>query len=678
MTANKALGVFLALAGLLACGGTNGTGFGDGGGGGTSDGSSHTRSPDGSLAPHGDATTMLGQDGGGPTSKDAGGGAHHDAGAAQKDSGSTSKKDSGATSKKDSGVSPPSGDSGSPTYDAAPPPAVTPCDLCAAAGGTCSNSVCTLSENPGGVSTATQQQLQSGGSADPNLAWLYPYDHTVFPRGILSPTLQFGGTAPDAVWVHITFPEMTYDGYFGASSAPLGGGQAALSSAAWIALEAMATASDTVSVELTKISGGQVSGPISESWSIAQGELRGTIYHETYGSQIIGGAGVGIMKIQPGATAPTPLKRGCSNVCHTASANGSTLVAASGDFNLFASSSYDLQTDASVIHAAGTQIFIYGGLYPDGTFGMSATNYRTWVGGKSRLYDTATGANIPAAGWDDTISNAGTSSFSLDGTQIVFNHEDSDNGAGHTLSLMAFDVTTYTFSGLVDLATDATRTLAWPAWTPDDSSVIYHAGSNAAFETDDTSDAGVGTTGDVYIVDVASKTTARLDALDGYNADGTTYLPANDPDLSFAPTVLPEAVGGYFWVVFTSHRSYGNTSPSKDNDGVNGKLWVSAVNIGGTPGEDSSHPAFFLQGQELTSDNLRGFWVLDPCQANGTACTGGDQCCAGYCEPVGGQYECVASSPTGCSSTMEKCQQASDCCSVRDTCINHLCSTTVN
>jgi hypothetical protein len=342
----------------------------------------------------------------------------------------------------------------------------------------------------------------------------------------------------------------------------------------------------------------------------------------------------------------------------------------------FGSASYDLQTNASTIFAAGGEIFTYGGLYPDGSFVMSATNYRTWTGGPSRLYNTKTGANIPASGWDGTITNGGTPAFSPDGLRIAFNREDSDNGAGHTLSTMSFSLATHAFSNLVNVATDPAHTLAWPAWTPDVTSLVYHAGSNSAFETDDTSDAGVGTTGDIYIVDLASKKTARLNALDGYGPSGTTYLPANDPDLSFAPTVLPEAVGGYFWVVFTSHRSYGNTSPSKDNSGVNGKLWVSAVDIGGTPGTDSSHPAFFLQGQELTSDNLRGFWVLDPCQASGSPCTGGDQCCGGYCRAVSGQYQCV-STAGGCSQELEKCSTAADCCNMTDKCINNRCSSTV-
>jgi hypothetical protein len=296
---------------------------------------------------------------------------------------------------------------------------------------------------------------------------------------------------------------------------------------------------------------------------------------------------------------------------------------------------------------------------------MSATHYRTWLGGPSQLFDTKTGAQIAAPGWDGVITNAGTCAFSPDGKHFAFNHE--DTGGGRTLAVMDFANATKTFSNLHDVASDPSLTLAWPAFTPDSKWIVYHAGSSPSFETDS------GATGDVFFTSATSSTPSRLDALDGY-ANGQTYLPANDPKLSFAPTILPEAVGGYFWVVFTSHRSYGNTLPSLDGSGEYGKLWVAAFDQSPTPGQDPSHPAFFLDGQELNADNLRGFWVLDPCQQTGNNCTSGDQCCSGFCRSAnGGPSQCVAP-PTGCSNDYEKCSTAADCCNTADQCINGLCA----
>lgn len=537
----------------------------------------------------------------------------------------------------------------------------TDCDAsCSAAGGQCINGTCSIKENPGGVSPGLQTSLENGGNADPALRFLYPYDRTIFPRGLLPPLIQFDGGAPEATYLHIHYPGFDYKGFYGASNP----GRVLLSEAVWKALTLSATGKVDVKVEITKSTNGQVSGPIVETWGMAKGSLRGVIYYETYDSQILGGvASVGIMKIQPGSLAPTPVKSGCGNVCHSVSADGSTMVAAT---TLLSSASYDLKNNAAVISAQGNQNFTYGGLYPDGSVLLSASNYRTFFGfGGSHLYDTKTGAAIPAPGWDGVIVNPGTPAFSPDGKKVALNHE--DTGGGHTLAVMDFDFAQKKFSNLVDVASDPAGYLGWPAFTPDTKAVVYHSGTNAMFETNN------GAKGDLFGVDVASHQVVRLDALDGYK-NGQSYLPANDPQLSFAPTVLPVAVGGYFWVVFTSHRSYGNTLPSLDHNGEYGKLWVAAYDIDAPPGTDPSHPAFFLDGQEQNANNLRGFWVLDPCKPNGSDCASGDECCDGYCRDVdGGPPECSPMSG-GCSNEFEKCTTAADCCDPGFQCINGHCA----
>ena len=542
------------------------------------------------------------------------------------------------------------------------------CDSsCGQAGGSCQNNKCVIVQNSGGIDPGTVTKLQGGGSGDATFKWVYPYDQTVFPRGLIPATMQFAGVSADAIYVHMSSASLDYKGYFKGTSGAI---NLALPAAAWTAvLEATGALPDQLQVEVTKLSSGKVAGPITETWTVAQGSLHGTIYYETYNSKLqtaAGGVGgVGIMNIAPGATQPTVLKTGCGNVCHTASADGSTLVA---DQSLLSSGSYDLHSNASSMYNAPDQRFAYLGLYPDGSFGMSATNFRTWIPSiPSRLFDTKTGANIPAPGWDSAITNAGTTAFSPDGMYLAFVREDVN---GNTLSMMDFNVATKTFSNLVDLAVDP-RYVGWPAFTPDSKWVVYHSGTNDAFETDS------GAQGNVMMVNVATKQVSRLTALDGYTGTGSpTYLPASDPDLSFAPTVLPEAVGGYFWVVFTSHRSYGNLLPSKQGGDTDGKLWVAALDLNATPGADGSHPAFYLDGQELEADNLRGFWVLSPCQANGTSCTSGDECCGGFCRPSGGNgpLECVPP-PGGCSNVYETRTTASNCCdSSSNECINGRCA----
>ncbi len=559
---------------------------------------------------------------------------------------------------------------------------VSGCDAsCAAAGGVCAASVCTITENPGHVATATQTTLQGSGHADSAFAWLYPYDKTVFPRGLLSPTLQFGGGASDAEYVSITSKTLAYKGYFagGAANAV----SLSLPQKSWDAVTAAVGAGDSAQVQVTKISGSSVTGPISESWPIAQGSVRGTVFYETYGSAVAGGRNsVAILRINPGATAPTVFQGtsgACGAICHAASADGSTIASAT---SLGASAAWSVQSGTSTTTSNSTN-FTYMGLYPDGTFGMTSTSYGAiyTTNTMSRLFDTKAGASIAAPGWDSVINAAGTPSFSPDGKQIAFMHEDENP---NTIAKMDFDVTTHTFSGLVDLATESSGSVAWPAFTPDGKSVLFQSGSSTTFETD------CQNTGDLYVVDVATKTMTRVNVLDGYTgSSAASYLPANDPGLNFAPTVLGEAVGGYFWAVFTSHRSYGSMLASKANsdglglsncfssagDEANGKLWVAAIDIGAASGQDPSHPAFYLDGQELQADNLRGYWVLPACQALGTGCQSGDECCSGFCRASadGGGATCV-SQPQGCSNEFEACTTSANCCTSGDQCINGRCA----
>lgn len=541
------------------------------------------------------------------------------------------------------------------------------CDTteCTAAGGSCSGIVCVVSENPGNLSKDQQTALKAGGKSDTKFAWLYPYDKTVFPRGLLPPTLQFDGDEADAVYVKVSSVGVNYEGFF-SSSKPT---RVTFSKNVWSAITLAVQGGEDVKVDVSKLAGGKVTGPISETWRIAQGSLAGTIYYETYGSKLVGGTsgwvfgdnnnGVGIMKIEPGATQPTVLKRGCGNVCHTASADGSTLVAATTERT---SASYDLKNDAAALQTPNDSRFTFAALTPDGSLAMSTTDPRGYE--SARMFDTHTGAEVPTQGWDGVAKRTGTPAFSPDGKHFVF--VEKDTSAGHTLTLMDFDQPKRAFSNRRDVTTDP-KYVGWPAFTPDSKWIVYHSSTNDKFETDQ------GARGDLFGIELASKQVVRLDAANGYGANGSTYLPANDPQLSFAPTVLPVAVGGYFWAVFTSHRSYGNTLPSLDNNGVNGKLWVAAIDLDAPPGKDPSHPAFYLDGQEADADNLRGFWVLSPCKSNGSDCATGDECCGGFCRDSSGAPKCVPP-PTGCSNESEKCASDSDCCVSGSRCINAHCA----
>jgi hypothetical protein len=159
-------------------------------------------------------------------------------------------------------------------------------------------------------------------------------------------------------------------------------------------------------------------------------------------------------------------------------------------------------------------------------------------------------------------------------------------------------------------------------------------------------------------------------------ANSTPYLPytTQETNFNFEPTILPLAVGGYYWTIITSRRFYGNTvTPQNGSADQRKKLWVAAIDINPKPGVDPSHPAFYLEGQDANVGSLRGFWALDPCKANGQTCESGDECCGGFCRQVGNTKQCVPP-PMGCSNEFEKCTVAADCCNSSMLCIAGHCA----
>jgi hypothetical protein len=123
-----------------------------------------------------------------------------------------------------------------------------------------------------------------------------------------------------------------------------------------------------------------------------------------------------------------------------------------------------------------------------------------------------------------------------------------------------------------------------------------------------------GTDSDLYFVDLLHDNAVTPLALsNGFldEAQAQSYVPAGARDLhkNFFPTVVPVAAGGYFWMFFTSRRTYGNIKTGFVDAADSKQLWVTALDIGGSG--DISHPAFYLRGQELAAGNIRAFAALE-------------------------------------------------------------------
>jgi len=138
---------------------------------------------------------------------------------------------------------------------------------------------------PGGpVPVATQTLLQGTLTADTGLAWLYPYDKTVWPQGLLAPLLQWNAPRNyDSVYIHLHETGFDYQGYFAATATPYV--NAPIPQAAWDTLS-YSNQGEPVTVTLAFSSGGVAYGPLTETWTIAQGLLTGTVYYQSYGTNL--------------------------------------------------------------------------------------------------------------------------------------------------------------------------------------------------------------------------------------------------------------------------------------------------------------------------------------------------------------------------------------------------------
>ncbi|HVY28433.1 MAG TPA: dickkopf-related protein [Polyangiaceae bacterium] len=565
----------------------------------------------------------------------------------------------------------------------------------------------TISSDPDKLTTKTKDALLAGGQGGPSdigpdgaFRFLYPYDETVFPRGLAAPLLQLDGDAADATYVKVTTGDFSYEAFAAASGVT----RVTLPEAVWRGITLSAAPGAWVDVAVTKASGGEVTGPVSERWLVAPGSLKGFVYYNTYRSKLASSGAV--MRIKPGEDA-TVLQNGCT-VCHSVSAQGNVMVAGvqwdmanavvSRSFNLPSNGGIQLRNEQDE-----GRVYPFGGLTPDGalvlTSGVPASGAKMrGMSGElfTRLVNTSNGQTVAAPSF--TVKVAMTPNFAPDASRVAFNNHDA-SAAGHVLSVVSFDGTQDPpeFGAVTNLVSDPTHVVAWPSFLPDAAGVLFHAGDSF-----DTAKSGGGALyADVQLVNVETKAVSKLNKLNGYDDEGQLYLPggaAQEAHLNYEPSVLPVPVGGYYWVLFTSRRTYGNSiapggtvprgddiwgipqPPEKESPSPRKKIWVAAIDLEHGGAADPSHPAFYLPGQELESGNMRAFAALEPCRKNGKACESGAECCGGFCRETSRDADgvpvltCSPPPENACSNSDEACEDASDCCQAKALCINKRCA----
>ncbi|MEY4577728.1 MAG: hypothetical protein RL701_2431 [Pseudomonadota bacterium] len=553
--------------------------------------------------------------------------------------------------------------------------------------------------NPAGLSAADVQKLRTGSGSAGTLKWLYPYDGTVFPRGLIAPLLMWSGAAAEAVYVHIHSKAFDYVGCL----KPSAQGQLALDQDVWDKAGQRTFGKDDVyTVEFTTLSGGVATGPIISHLQIAQATMKGSIYYNSYSSKLgasatgaapggfFGGGAMGatgglVLRIPAGGKAELFGASDC-NGCHSVSANGSRLLT---QFVPGTAQSYELAATGTPTAVAAGPRGGFGAFYPDGSTYLAMSviievaritmTQGTGAPTNATLYNATTGQVVANQG---IPTGALMPMFSPDGSLLAFNDYAIDTA--HGLALMHYDVSTHTASNYKILMKEPAGKSrpGWPMILPDNRAVVFVRTDGTDFSGDG---AGVMTAGgggfgrpaaatagpisELSIVDVATGTTSVLAQAMGYKtvADvtaGTTYLPFGSEELhhNYFPTLSPVAAGGYFWVFFDSIRHYGGLGSQR-------QLWGAAIDIqaDGSYLLDPSHPAFYLPGQELGTGNHRAFAALDPCKKDGDKCTSGIDCCGGFCY-LDAPQELVE--PSGsctpkmnmCAKQDERCTTDLDCC----------------
>ncbi|MDB4971063.1 MAG: hypothetical protein JWN44_6752 [Myxococcales bacterium] len=590
---------------------------------------------------------------------------------------------------------------------------------------------------PGPAASNGQTGVLTGApTADAAVKMLYPYDGTVFPRGLFAPLLQWspGARNFDAVMIKLHSKNFDYTGTFAKNATPFV--NIPLPQAVWKTLTySNGGAGDDVTVTLVfeDISGAPTAiGPYTMTWKIAPGTLKGTVYYNSYGTALVKNSalkscgpgedllatpckegnnvrsgpyfGAATLAIKPGASDPVvaagtttgspagATDTGC-RTCHSVSSNGATLFTQHGDAYQ-TSSSYALTMANAEAAVTPSTNLAFPALSPDGTWLLSSVG--TINGDSATRAYTVAGALIGAqptlpTGWSSF--GAAYPVFSPDGKHLSFNYQFSVAGAttndGKSLAVLDYDSVNKVFSNFHKLDTPAVGADAWSSFLPTNDAVVFE---NEPAYPDGFGHTRYGNKGQLWWVDLATRTPHALDKLNGVGYLPTSASHTDDTVLGYEPTVNPVVSGGYAWVVFTSRRLYGNvaTLPPWTSDPRNydwtttskgmttKKLWVAAIDLNAAPGTDPSHPAFYLPGQELVAGNARGFWTVDPCHADGTSCETGDECCGGYCRPGGGDMGaliCTNVQPM-CAAEFEKCNVTADCCGAAQglECIGGKCS----
>ncbi|MBK8714360.1 MAG: PD40 domain-containing protein [Deltaproteobacteria bacterium] len=457
-----------------------------------------------------------------------------------------------------------------------------------------------LVDDPEGVDDSVKQMFDGAVTPDPTLSVLYPYDQTVFPHGLTAPVVQWSGAnATDVYHVHVEAPTFEYDWY--GTSPPSQFTFPTAPHDVWGKLTASVIGDATASVQ--RFDGTTAYLPVDRKWTISTADLLGTIYYWEVNNG-------NVVRLKVGDAAPEQFLQKPAGVtcvaCHSVSADGATLVASfHGGYSPWGT--FDTGTGSS----------LYATDSASGLQAISPTGEHVLWGQSNPADDTGATSYLTLSPFDQLTAMAqlmpGTGSpvhptWSPDGDKIAFAVRTNGNWLDFTaasLWVTGVDVLLPGFSDTKQIvAADASRpTIVYPSWSPDSLWIAYGAATQARTR---------GAQGELWITDETGATKLQLG-----RACGVDSLSADQSSACYEPTFMPEERGGYFWLVFVWERTYGNTLTDTNGATRRKQLWLTAIDANPQAGQDPSHPAIWLPGQELNNHNMRGAWTLDPPDVEG-------------------------------------------------------------
>lgn len=488
---------------------------------------------------------------------------------------------------------------------------------------------------------------------DPAMVLVYPYDNTVFPRGLTGPVVQWNGGGPaDLYYVHVYSDFFEFKAY---TTVPPPSRYSFPVMPVDVWLKLTASTEGPVKFDVQRFDGVTHYTAKQQTWTIAPANLTGAVYYWEVNNG-------NVVRLNIGDTSPQQFIQKPPGVtcvaCHSVSKDGSRIAAAfQGGYSPW-----------STIDAA-TGVVEY---FPDIASGFQAIS----PNGSHVLWGQSdeTGALKLTTFNDKTVLSTLTTPggkpvhpvWSGDGAKVAFARRTDGNWLDFNNSelwLAEIDLMTNTFSNVTQIVdkTPPLGTTTYPTFAPDSQWIAFDRLNQARTRAAVT---------EVWMTNLDGSAQMRLD-----NANGLGIVEPGQDQTTYEPTFLPVSVGGYYWLIIGSERKYGNTLTDTNPGSRRKQLWVTAIDANVEPGKDPSHPAFWLPGQEINNSNMRGEWALAPCKQIGEGCNAGFDCCGGFCyPPAEGQMPTCNDTPDTCSHLGDSCEVDAACCDGEGTCIGGFCS----